>query len=85
MSIEYIEVVLVPLLIGVLEALKRAGFNSKFIPLVSIGLGLGLGLVFSEGGPKQGLLVGLMIGLSAVGLYSGVKSVKLGIDQKLIP
>lgn len=79
---EYIEFVLVPVLIGVLEAIKRAGFNPKFIPVLSIVLGIGFGVVFSGFELKEGITAGLFIGLSAVGLYSGVKNVSRGIKAK---
>lgn len=79
---EYIELVLIPILIGILEAIKRTGFNSKFIPLLSIFLGILIGIVYSGFDLKEGIMVGLFVGLSAVGLYSGVKSVKIGIEQR---
>lgn len=79
---EYIELVLVPILIGVLEAIKRSGFNSKFIPVLSILLGVLLGIVFTGFDVKEGIMAGLYIGLSAVGLYSGYKSVTEGIKNK---
>ena len=79
---EYIELVLVPILIGILEAIKRSGFNSKFIPVLSIILGVLLGIVFTGFEVKEGIMAGLYIGLSAVGLYSGVKSVTQGIKDK---
>lgn len=79
---EYVELVLVPVLIGILEAIKRAGFNSKFIPLLSIILGIGMGIAFTGFELKAGIMTGLFIGLSAVGLYSGVKNVSIGIKEK---
>lgn len=79
---EYIELVLVPILIGILEAIKRSGFNSKLIPVLSILLGVLLGIVFTGFDVKEGIMAGLYIGLSAVGLYSGYKSVVQGIKNK---
>ena len=81
---DYIELVLIPVLIGILEAIKKAGFNSKFIPLLSILLGVLIGIVYSGFELKEGVMTGLFIGLSAVGLYSGVKSVRIGIEQRNI-
>ena len=78
----YIGLVLIPMIIGILEAIKRAGFNSKFIPLLSIGLGILLGIFYSGFDIQEGIMVGIYIGLSAVGLYSGTKSVITGIKQQ---
>ncbi len=79
---EYIDLVLIPILIGILEAIKRAGFNSKFIPLLSIALGIPIGIIYSGFELREGVLAGIYIGLAAVGLYSGTKSVMTGIKQK---
>lgn len=68
----------VALIIGIAELIKRAGMNSKFIPLVDVGLGLvsgicvyGLALGY---GWVNGILLGLALGLSACGLFSGIKN-----------
>ena len=68
----------VALIIGIAELIKKAGMNSKFIPLVDVGLGLvsgicvyGLALGY---GWVNGILLGLALGLSACGLFSGVKN-----------
>lgn len=79
---DYVELVLIPVLIGILEAIKKAGFNSKFIPLLSIVIGVLIGIVYSGFDLKQGIMTGLFIGLSAVGLYSGVKNVKIGFEER---
>lgn len=79
MNTEYMELVLIPILVGVLEAIKKTGFNSKFIPTLSILLGVLIGVVYSGFDLKEGILAGVFIGLSAVGLYSGVKHTKIGI------
>lgn len=80
---EYITLILVPILIGVLEVIKRTElFSSKFIPVVSLVLGVLLGIVFSGFNVKDGIVAGLFIGLSAVGLYSGTTNVIAGIKNK---
>lgn len=77
---EYLTLVLVPILIGVLQVVKKSDlFNSKFIPIVSLVLGVLLGIVFTGFNIKDGIIAGLFIGLSAVGLYSGTTSVVKGI------
>ena len=71
---DYIELVLIPVLIGILEAIKRSGFNSKFIPILSIIIGIIFGIFYSGFNIKEGIITGIYIGLSAVGLYSGTKN-----------
>ena len=83
LSNEYLTLVLVPILIGVLEVIKRTElFNKKFIPVVSLILGVILGIVFTGFNLKDGIIAGLFIGLSAVGLYSGTTNVIEGIKNK---
>lgn len=80
---EYLTLVLVPILIGVLNVVKKAElFNSKFIPVLSLVLGILLGIVFTGFNVKDGTIAGLFIGLSAVGLYSGTTNVIEGIKNK---
>lgn len=80
---EYITLILVPILIGILEVLKRTDlFDKKFIPVASLVLGVILGIVFTGFNVKDGIIAGLFIGLSAVGLYSGTTNVLEGIKNK---
>lgn len=69
-------------IIGIAEALVLAGVKKKFIPLIDIGLGLVLStawFVTKGQGLVPSLFVGLMAGLSACGLFSGVKNVIEGV------
>lgn len=80
---EYLTLVLIPILIGILQVVKKSELiNSKFIPIVSLILGVLLGIVFSGFNTKDGIVAGLFIGLSAVGLYSGTTNVIEGIKTK---
>lgn len=75
---------LVAILIGVLEAIKRTELlNHKFIPVASIVLGLPLGVFYTGFDIRMGVLMGALIGLSAVGLYSGSTNVLEGIKAKI--
>lgn len=58
----------IPLVVGLTEVAKRAYFPSRFVPLLSIILG---GLIATY--LQQDLLQGVILGLSAQGLYSGIK------------
>lgn len=73
---EYSGIALIPLVIGLSEVMKKIGFNQKFIPIVNLVFGLVAGMVFiNPGDIKAGVIQGLFIGLSASGLYSGVKNI----------
>jgi hypothetical protein len=66
------------IIVGLCQAMKAAGVPSKFIPLISVFIGV-TGAIFlipySDGaGLANTVVQGIIIGLSAVGLYSGVKS-----------
>lgn len=74
MEISTTFLVLVPIVLGVVEAVKQVGLSGKLAPILSIVLGvvsvyLAGGFVLS--GPLA--LEGIVVGLSAAGLYSGVK------------
>ena len=64
----------IPILLALVEAAKRFGIPAKYAPIVSIIGGIAYGL-FTGGLTVEAGLSGLVIGLSASGLYSGGKSV----------
>lgn len=70
-------VVIAPLIIGVIEALKRAGLPDRFAPLVALALGAGLGLAMLGVTVEAGIS-GVVAGLMAVGLYSGTRATMRG-------
>lgn len=72
---EIYDVVLIPLIIGIVELLKFTGLHKKLLPLVSLLLGVLAGVFYVYPDDlKGGILVGLMMGLSASGMYSGGKA-----------
>jgi len=76
MDIEVYGVFIVPLIIGLVEAAKRVGFPDKWSPLLSVVLGLIAGLtILFPSDLGQGVIVGIALGLSATGLYSGTKNI----------
>lgn len=74
--LEYYDMVIIPLIIGVVEVFKRLGLPSKFSPLISLILGLLFGIFYLSPPLKESILVGIILGLSASGLYSGTKNLK---------
>ncbi len=83
MDTVYAGVAAVPLIAGLVEGAKRFGMDARFAFLLSLVLGVALscGYAWASGGgaPRAWLdavVVGLGLGLSASGLYSGVKKAK---------
>lgn len=80
MDVSFAGVAIVPLVVGLSEILKRFGLNIKFVPIVNLVMGLAIGiLLLNPTNIRAGMIQGLFIGLSASGLYSGVKNVMQGI------
>ena len=65
--------ILVPVVLGVTEVFKRVGMTSRFAPLLSLLLGIGGGFLLG-GFTTVAALQGIIAGLSACGLWSGVKA-----------
>ncbi|QGH73302.1 MAG: putative holin [Siphoviridae sp. cttb18] len=67
--------VLVAVVIGLVQVAKMIGLPTKFAPLLSVGLGVlgAIGLSFFEVNTTI-VVYGLIVGLMASGLYSGVKT-----------
>ena len=69
----------IALIIGLAELAKKSGLPTRWIPLLDLVLGLLSGiLVFGillGNGIAQSIPVGLALGLSACGLFSGIKNV----------
>lgn len=69
----------IALIVGIAEIIKKLGMNKKFIPLFDLLLGLisGVGIygVYLKYGVPVGIVIGIALGLSACGLFSGIKNV----------
>lgn len=72
------ELLTIPAVLAIVEALKMAGLPSKFAPIVSIVLGMVMGMIFLSGTLVATAGVGILIGLSASGLYSQGKTLLQG-------
>lgn len=70
----------IALIIGLAELCKQVGVPSRWIPLVDLALGLASGLcIFGlalDLGVTKGIILGIAMGLSACGLFSGIKNLK---------
>ena len=69
----------VALIIGLAEIAKKVGLPKRWIPLLDLGLGIVSGVIVYgialNYGIVNGILVGIAVGLSACGLFSGIKNV----------
>jgi len=68
--------ILVAIITGLTEVIKRIGLPSQFAPIVSIALGLALAFLNRQNFSIDiVIMTGIVAGLTASGLYSGVKAV----------
>lgn len=80
MELELGGVVIVPLIVGLVEAAKRLGLSAQYAAMLSLVLGLvismGAWLATRTGGRElfEAMVAGLALGLSASGLYSVARS-----------
>lgn len=74
----------VALIIALAEVFKRVGCPTKFIPIVDLILGIISGIcvfgIIQNYGIAIGIIIGIALGLSACGLYSGIKNVKESVE-----
>lgn len=75
-------IAIVPLIIVLVALAVRLGLNRKYAPVAALALGVAAGFIYlAPGEPKKAILYGIVAGLSAVGLYSGVKNVGQGLTE----
>lgn len=73
---EVFGVATIALIVGLVELLKRLDVPKKILPVASLIFGVAAGIFYVHPGDlKAGIIVGLMLGLSASGLYSGTKNI----------
>lgn len=64
---------IVAVIIGLGEVVKQVGVPVKYLPVVSLILGVVGGIFFTDGEMAEKALTGVMLGLSASGLYDQSK------------
>ncbi|MBY0039181.1 holin [Bacillus cereus] len=68
--------------VGISQIVKTTGLQTKYIPLFNLTLGITLGVLFLSQDIKVNLFQGIIIGLSASGLFDHTKIVKKDADRK---
>ena len=75
----------IALIVGIAEVAKKAGMPTKFIPLLDLFLGIVGGIVsfgiILKYGVLIGAVIGVFLGLSACGLFSGIKNMAERTDN----
>lgn len=74
---EILQLVMIPAVNGLVEVAKKTGLPNRFAPLLAVALGImaGIGLRDPNASTAVGIIEGVVIGLSAVGMYSGTRNV----------
>jgi hypothetical protein len=73
---------IVAVIVGLGEVAKMNGLIPKFVPILNLTLGVVAGILYSDNADITiKVFEGLMMGLMAGGLYSGVKNVNEGVQE----
>lgn len=65
----------IPVALGLVQVIKQLGIPSKYAPATSIGIGIILMVLVPSLTWQATIVQGIIVGLSASGLWSGSKSV----------
>ncbi|MBP3968010.1 holin [Bacillus sp. WL1] len=74
--------VMIGIVIGLSQIVKKIGLQTKYVPLLNLTLGIVLGVLFLNGDIKTNVFQGIIIGLSASGLFDHTKIMKKDVDSK---
>jgi len=65
---------LIGVTMGIVECIKRLGLNARYLPLISLVIGVGIVSLGMQEVSLQSALNGIVVGLTASGLFSGGKA-----------
>ncbi|MEY8351682.1 holin [Bacillus cereus] len=74
--------VMIAVVVGLSQIAKTIGLQTKYIPLLNLTLGIVLGVLFLPQDLKMNVFQGIIIGLSASGLFDHTKILKKDADVK---
>ncbi|PGC68294.1 holin [Bacillus toyonensis] len=74
--------VIIGIVVGISQIGKTVGLQTKYVPLLNLTLGIVLGVLFLAGDIKTNVFQGIIIGLSASGLFDHTKIMKKDVDAK---
>lgn len=64
---------LIPIIIGIVQAIKKVGLDTRYAPILSVVLGIA-GAYFFIGTDSSSIILGIVAGLTSCGLWSGTKA-----------
>ena len=74
----------VAIIVGISQVMKNVGLPTKYIPLINLILGVGLSFLVLTGSSIQDIILqGLIVGLSAGGLYDQSKGISVPTDKEI--
>lgn len=69
------DIALVPAIVGLVSLIRTFGVPPRWLPLIAMALGQIVAFVYVEpDDPKEAVLAGIVMGLAAIGMWSGVKN-----------
>ncbi|WJE54332.1 holin [Bacillus cereus] len=74
--------IIIAVVVGLSQIAKTIGLQTKYIPLLNLTLGIVLGVLFLPQDLKMNVFQGIIIGLSASGLFDHTKFMKKDADVK---
>ena len=73
---------MIGVVVGLSQIAKTIGLQTKYIPLFNLTLGIMLGVLFLSQDIKTNIFQGIIIGLSASGLFDHTKIMKKDVNGK---
>lgn len=73
---------MIGVVVGLSQIAKKTGLQTKYIPLFNLTLGITLGVLFLSQDTKMNIFQGMIIGLSASGLFDHTKIMKKDDNRK---
>ncbi|MFK4329092.1 hypothetical protein ABH965_005814 [Bacillus sp. RC97] len=73
---------MIGVVVGLSQIAKTTGLQTKYIPLFNLSLGIMLGVLFLSEDIKMNIFQGMIIGLSASGIFDHTKIIKKGANRE---
>ncbi|MED3126780.1 holin [Bacillus wiedmannii] len=73
---------MIGVVVGLSQIAKTTGMQTKYIPFFNLALGITLGALFLSQDTKMNIFQGMIIGLSASGLFDHTKIMKKDDNRK---
>ena len=85
MEFQAYDLALIPMIMALVELVKKSGLPARFLPLVTLLLGQAGAFVYlAPGDPKKAVLAGIVMALAAMGTWSGAKTIAVHDRMKSI-